>query len=336
MARLLSISNFKRYPPIQALFWTVIVWIVIEAGCHLCLPESLMVTRFYKIRDHVKTDPAPDIIIMGDSVSAGGILASMISSDTCNIRNYSIGGGGPVFSYLLFQQILKKDKLPRAILLAHSPHTFSGVRFPVLIGKFAYLSELPGLMYNSNSLSDTLYGILTRFSYVLSYREQFKSLLKGDVSFFRKKPIKNNQNEEQRIFEHLYQLKKGTFIPRDLGADLLPMYKESFRVSEMNRHYTSLMLKTAREKNVAIYWATMPVTERVVSYRHKINYHKDFYAFLDQFANEELLLFMQRDFLVFEDALFNDLSHLNISGSIKYTKMLNEKMVAYLLYKNKN
>jgi hypothetical protein len=293
-----------------------------------------MEMKFYEIRDCVKTGITPDIIILGDSVAAIGILASMISSDILNIRNYSIAGGGPVFSYLLLQQILDKNDLPKAIILAHSPHTFSDVRFPVLIGKFAYFSELPGLILNSNSLSDSLYGILTRFSYVLSYRDQFKSLLKGDASFFRKRPNNFNQNEDQRILEHLEQLKKGTFTPKDLGSSLWPMYKEPFHVSEMNSHYTSRMLKIAREKGITVYWATMPITERVDSYRQNINYHNNFYAFLDRFANEQLLFFVQRDFLVFEDAFFDDLSHLNLSGAIAYTTLLTEKINACLPVKN--
>lgn len=323
MVHHLSIHSFRRHPPTKAIAWFFVAAILLEIFCQLYLPHSEMELQFVEIRQRVVHEPALTIQIMGDSVAAGGILTTILSGNANIARNDAIPGSGPPFSYFLLKQEIAAGHTPTYLLLAHSPHTFSSVRFPVLVGRFAYWSELPELCWNSDDRSAFLYGMLTRFSYILSYRDQFKNLLKGDYRFFISKP-KPLMSEAKRLAQYQALLDKNQFKPKPLDNGVWPMYKEPFRVSPLNDHYFHLLLQTAKAHGIKVYWITMPVTDRVYQYREGLEYNKYLFHYLDQFVTRGELIYLQRDFLVYKDDFFNDLSHLNIGGAIKFSTYLSK------------
>jgi hypothetical protein len=326
MALHLSISSFKKYPPACAIVIFILAYIVLEIVCNIFLPTSNLEIQFSDLRERVVTYPAPNIQIMGDSVAAGGILASLFKDDNLSIRNDAVAGGGPAFSYLLLKSEIKAGKIPKTIIVAHSPHTFSGIRTPVLLGRFAHWSELPGLLMEDDiQLSDFMYALLTRFSYILSYRTQIKNLLRGNSAFFVNTESKD-PSEQERLNEYNNAVIKGTYSPKPLNQGIWPMYKEQFIVSPLNDEYFSALLDLANQYNIEVFWVTMPVTERVYDAREKIGFNTKFYQYINTYIHTKKLKSIQERFLVYDDVLFDDLSHLNTAGAVLFTKHLRMRM----------
>ncbi len=328
MERHLSIPSFRRHHPTQAIGLFLVGVLVLELICHTYLPRSYMELQFNKIRQCVVGGSAPAIQIMGDSVAAGGILTTFLGCDGKTIRNDALVGSGPAFSYFLLKDEIAAHRNPAYLILAYSPHTFSGIRTPVFIGSFAYWSELPELFWNSDDRFSFLYGILTRLSYILAYRDQFKALLtNGDYHFFISKPD-TDKSEKNRLNEYKALLDKNKFKPKSLGDGLWDMYKEPFRVSPLNDLYFCRLLQLTKSHGIKVYWITMPVTQRVHNYRQGISYESNFINYLDRFVKRGELKYIQRDFLVYEDKYFDDLSHINMNGAIKFSSRLSEILPA--------
>lgn len=322
MAHHSFISSFKRYPPARAIIIFVVAYVILEALCHLFLPTSKLEKQFDVLRERVVSEPPPDIQIMGDSVAAGAILTSLLNNASVSIRNDAVAGSGPAFSYLLLKSEIDAGRLPEKIILAHSPHTFSGVRTPVLLGRFAHWSELPGLLAEDDiSLSDFTYALLTRVSYILSYREQFKEAIKGHFYFFSHDDAPD-PSEQERLAIYRDEVARGEFHPRPLGEGVWPIYQESFAVSDLNNHYFSALLDLAKEHQIEIYWVTLPVTNRVFKAREEMGFNDHFYDYIDEYVQRGELRYYQKQFITYDDALFDDLSHLNTPGAIEFTRYL--------------
>jgi hypothetical protein len=330
MVRLSSISSFKRYPPLQAIGWFILFVLILEVTCRAWLPESGMENEFQAISKLAETAPAPTIEIMGDSVAAGGVLTTLLTQDSNTIGNYAVTGSGPAFSYFLLKRELAAGHAPAYVLIVHSPHTFSGVRFPVLVGSFARWSELPELFWNSDDGSAFLYGLLARLSYILTYRDQFKLLLtEGNYQFFLDRPVPRAP-ETQRLAEYRALEKTNAFKANPLPDEIWDMYKEPFRVSRLNDRFFRKMLQMAKANGIKVFWVSLPETRRVFDYRKKIGYTEDQFRYLDQFYATGELKFLQRDILVYEDDLFDDLSHLNMRGAIRFSSHLSRIWPAIL------
>jgi hypothetical protein len=322
MALHLFTFNFRDYPSVRAIGWFILTTLAVELICKWCLPRSNMEVQFGEMRLRVASKSAPTIQIMGDSVAAGGILTTLVSSNRDLIRNDALPGSGPAFSYFLLREEIAAGHVPKHLVLAHSPHTFSGTRYQVLVGRFAYWSELPELFLYCDDRSAFLYGVLTRFSYILSYRDQFQALLKkGDTRFFKSKP-ELPKSEEERLAEHQALLEESAIDRRPLKEGVWSMYREQFRVSKTNDYFFGRLMELAKANGINVYWVTMPVTERVYHSRRELNYEADLFSYLDQYVVREYLNYLQREFLVYEDEFFDDLSHLSIEGSIRFTSHL--------------
>jgi hypothetical protein len=295
--------------------------VIVEFALNLWGPRSAMEKDFTRIRDEVADRRAPRIQVLGDSVAAEAILGSIMCAGRDQARNDAIGGGGPAFSYLLVAQQIQAGRVPEAVVIAHSPHTFSGTRFPVLVGRFAHWSEMPDIVWNSDDLRGVAYGLLTRFSYLLAYRDELKNLTQGEARFFVTR-TPERKTEFERLAEHDRLLAQARFQPRNLGEGIWPMYKEEFSVAPLVDRYFRRLLELLKQHNVKVYWATLPVTERVSHVRRGIGYDERFYAYLDQFRVEGYLHFLQREVLVYEDRYFDDLSHLNMDGALRFSRHL--------------
>jgi hypothetical protein len=291
-----------------------------------------MEVEFHEISKRAETAPTPTVEIVGDSVAAGGILTTLLSKDSTNIVNYAVTGSGPAFTYLLLKRELAAGHAPAYVLIAHSPHTFSGVRFPVLVGSFAQWSELPELFWNSDDGSAFLYGLLARLSYILTYRDQFKLLLtQGNYQFFIDRPVPRAP-ETQRLAEYRALEKTNAFKANPLPDEIWDIYKEPFHVSRLNDRLFRKMLKLAKANGIKVFWVSLPVTKRVFDYREQVGYRGDLFRYLDQFSSAGELKFLQRDILVYEDDLFDDFSHLNMRGAIRFSSYLSGTLPAMLAH----
>ena len=180
-----SSSEARGRRALVACGWALVLVVALDLSCRALLPEGWLVKQEDIIRARVESQPAPDVQVVGDSVARSGLLASALVDAGLVARNDAIPAGGTPKTYLLLARQFAEGRIPKALVIAHSPHTFGQIRYEVLIGSFAHWSEVPSLVVQSDSWTDALYGVLTRVSWILMHRDSLRDLMtKGDTSFF--------------------------------------------------------------------------------------------------------------------------------------------------------
>lgn len=322
MDRLSSIFNSRPPRALRgALFFLALV-ATVECALPRLLPESQMVRLFRQVRARAAAPPAAAVEIVGDSVAHGGIFGTVLAESLRgpSVENLCMDGSGPLFTYFLLDEQIRAGAAPSVLIYAHAPHTFSGVRWPILVGKFCTWGETGRLLMERRNFFDIVDGVLARLSYTLSYREQIKAALHGDVDFFRRpKPL---PSEAQRV---------AAFRSRSASsAPPLPprpdiMYSNPFTVDPLNDKYIRRTLALARGHGIRVLWVTMPVNRTVYELREANGFNRDYRKFVEGLERDYGISFLQKEFLVFKDEEFSDYSHLNPAGGLRFTRLLAER-----------
>ena len=292
--------------------------VAIDAFCHVLLPDGELVELEDAMRAHVAAAPAPDIEVIGDSVARVGLMSSGLADGTLTAENVSTPASGTPKSFLMLARQFEAGHVPKVLVIAHSPHTFGQVRYEVLVGGFAYWSEIPGLVVDADKWTDVLYGVFTKLSYVLMHRDSFSDLLtKGDPSFFlakvgRRLPLP----DLERIKEFPARLAAGEF-PRDRVLEVRERAAMPFTVMPINDKYFRRILQLARTHGVKVFWVTMPSPAHTLKRRSKVHYEEDMLAYLRQFESSGELQILRGEFVAFPDNLFIDSLHLNEAGAVR-------------------
>lgn len=293
----------------------------VEVLLGVVAPESEMVMYFDVVRELVKQKRNVVIEVLGDSVSRTGIWAGILEEELgggATVENYSLQGSGPVFSYFLLRDQVQAGTAPKYVIYAHSPHTYSGVRFPVLVGTFCTWPETIELMLTGEEPYEVLYGVLNRFSYTLRYRDQFDKASRGDMTFF---------TEPREIFfgDRLYEHELANVRRQDFSVELPDRYVDPFTISSLNRKYFEKFIELAEANGITILWVTMPLPQSVYDARQADGFIADYYAFIDSIESPNVVM-LQPEFTVLDNMYFRDHSHLNAEGGIEFTKQLAAKM----------
>jgi len=305
-----STSSSKAERARRALLLASCVIVLLETAFAF-LPDNKLVKSF-----RADTVPAcgPDWQIMGDSVANGGILPTQVMAtlppDTY-VHNAAVAGSGPEFAYFMLKRQIAIGKAPKAILYAPSPHTFSSERVALLVGGYARWREIATIASLGNKIPEVTYGLLCKFSYTLRYREQLGSVLKGrrlDADEQNGVPV-NEQPAKHYTVETIH-----------------PMYKKSFQVTDFNRALLEEFLGLAGENHIPVYWFTMPIMPAVAEGRAPHNFDSDYTAFLADIKQRHNVQILQSDFLVWDEANFHDMTHLNSTGAFRLSKLLGEKL----------
>lgn len=295
--------------------------LLVEVVLGLVAPESDMVMYFDLVRELVTQKTNVVVEVFGDSVSRTGIWAGVLQEelgDSVVVENYSLQGSGPIFSYFLLRDQVDAGTAPRYIIYAHSPHTYAGVRFPVLVGSFATWGETGELLVSGGDPYEVVYGVLTRMFYTLRYREQLDRATRGDASFF---------TEPREIYfgDELYAHEKAHVRRQDFSIELPDRYVEPFTVSDLNRLYFDRFVALAEANDITILWVTMPLPQTVYNARRADGFMDDYYAFVDSIESEHVVM-LQPEFTVLDNKYFRDHSHMNADGGIEFTKQLAAKL----------
>jgi hypothetical protein len=324
MALRLSMRDSSRYPPLQAIALAALIYALLEVACHLYLPPSTMEAHFRQVRERMSAGPPAKVQLMGDSVAIDGILTSVMDPEGLAIRHDAIEGSGPVFSYLLLREEIAAGRVPSYLLMAQSPHTFSGIRYEILMGRFAYWSEMPELAWRAEERPEVIYGIFARLSYMLSYREQLREALFGDMAFFEEAaaPVKS---EAERLSAYRALAESGRFVPKKLPDGISSTNVEEFLVAPRVDYYFRRLLDLAQENGVKVYWISLPVPQRVFDFREQLDYYPDLFRYLDPFVARGQMQYLQRDAVVYEDSQFDDLLHMNMAGAVQFSQHLQER-----------
>ena len=316
MGRRSSISSSDGARRLSAIIIALVALVVIESVFTLVLPESRMVNLFEQIRqDPLGSEPV-DIEIVGDSVGRSGLWPHVMAGELdhrVTIRNGSMPGSGPVFSYLRLRDLIAAGDVPKYIIYSHAPITFNMVRHSVLISSFCTWPEALA-MFRYDDPYRIIYGIFNRLSYTLRYRSQFKKLLEGDASFF-------TGDHPPLAGEEWYDQALRKIERHDFSAPLDEYYDKPFSVMELNRLCIRQFVTLAAKHDVTVLWVTMPVPQQLYDKRQQTGFTADYYAFLDSLDHDNLIM-VQREFTVHEDDLFADASHFNAEGGIAFSRSL--------------
>jgi hypothetical protein len=209
--------------------------------------------------------------------------------------------------------------VPKALVIAHSPHNFSQFRYAVLLGGFAHWRELPTIIADYGQWTNSLYAVLTRGSYLLKHRDSFQSLVRDhDLSFFRERDADVEVlSDRSELFNFRRELPAGIYDQNRLQGDVPEFYSQPFTVLDLNDRYFRRLLAMAKAYGVKVYWFTMPTPQRVLAARARVNYERDLRNYLRQFERSGELRMLRGEFVVYDDTLFRDWLHLNLKGAVK-------------------
>jgi hypothetical protein len=303
----------------HAFCWAAVFVAVADLACRLVLPAGSLVEYEDFVRARVETDPAPDVQVVGDSVARSGFIASAVTDGTTTGRNDAIPGGGVLKSYLLLARQFAMGHIPKALVIAHSPHTFRQVRHEVVIGSFAHWNEVPELVARSDPWTDGLYGVLTRLSYFLMHRDSFRDLLtKGDAGFFLgKEQTQTTRPDIDRIDAFAQALATGTFDWARAGGAVEDFLRHPFVVDETNDYYFRQIIALAKAHGVEVFWVTLPSPRQVIEARASSGYEPALLEYLGQFEARGDLAILRGNFGEYPDEMFRDGLHLNEAGAIR-------------------
>jgi hypothetical protein len=316
---------------LKAMGWAIAVAAAIDLCCRIFLPSGFLVRIEYLTRQRVTSVPAPDIQIVGDSVARSGFISTALTDGRLITRNDAMPGSSPIFTYLLLRDEFDAGHIPKVLVIAHSPHTFRQVRYPVLIGSFAHWREIPGLVLDSGEWTASLYAVLTRISYVLMHRDSFKAAVsRRELSFF-KEPDESVQLISELTTLRRYQegLLKGRFEKAQLEDEENDIYHQPFHVESLNDKYFRKLLALAESKDVKVLWFTMPIRLGLKEAREQMGYGKSLHQYLDQFQKQGKLQIIRSEFVAYEDRLFRDTLHLNAAGAAKLACELRQMRTAF-------
>lgn len=315
-----SSSNERGRRALYGVCWAVALIFAVDLLCRVFLPGGELVELEDITRDRAESEAAPDIQVIGDSVSRSGFLSGALGNDQLTVRNDSMPASGAPKTYLLLERQFEKGHVPRVLVIAHSPHTFERVRYEVLVGGFAHWSEIPGLAKYAKHWTDVLYGAMTKLSYLLMHRDSIQDLLKkGDASFFTdNEPQSFLPPDLERLRDYGPRLAAGEFSNNRLASDASDYFHSPFTVAPMNDAYFRKILALAKRHNVMVFWVTMPTPRQVMKARATVNYEQDMLKYLRQFERPGEFEILQGPFSIYPGEMFRDMLHLNEAGAVNF------------------
>lgn len=316
---------------LKAMGWAIAVAAAIDLCCGIFLPSGYLVRIQYLTRQRVSSVAAPDIQVVGDSVARSGFISTALTDGRLITRNDAMPGSSPIFTYLLLRDQFDAGHIPKVLVIAHSPHTFGHVRYPVVIGSFAHWREIPSLVLDSGEWAASLYAVLTRMSYVLRHRDSFKrAVVRRDLSFFKE------PDESVHLISELTTLRRyqeglltGRFENTKLEDEENDFYRQPFHVESLNDKYFRKLLALAKSRGVKVLWFTMPIRPGLKEAREQVGYEQSLHQYLDQFQKQGKLKIIRSEVVVYEDRLFRDTLHLNAAGAAKLACELRQMRTAF-------
>ena len=314
-----SSSDAPGRRALKAFGVAVLLFIAVDLLCRALLPQGFLLRIEHLTRERMATAPAPDIQIVGDSVARSGFLASALTDETVIARSDALPGSGPVFSYFMLRDQFERGEIPKALIIAHSPHVLGQLRYPLVVGGFARWSEIPELAMDFGWWSETVYGTLTRLSYILMHRDSFRDIVTNrDFSFFREPDSDTNLfSDRNELVTFRKELAQGLFDKSKLPPEAGDFYRQRFTVTPENDRYFRRILAMAKANNVKVYWLTMPTPGSVLDARSKMNFEPDMLNYLRQFETSGEMTLLRPQFVVYDDNRFRDFLHLNLAGAVK-------------------
>lgn len=332
MARPSSISSSDLGRLSKAIHLTIVLVIVIEAGLAF-VPENVMIRTMHWMRTLLARQPAPAVQIHGDSVAQGALLASEIQRALphgTTVFNASLQGSGPEFTYFLLRHQIRSGRVPKTIVLAHSPHTLVTERLGVLVGGFLPWFEIGEAFRLGHHFFDTLYGVLANLSFTLRHREELGEVVKGRrqaiASWNDPIPTERWVRDVGAETEARWA-REGKTPP---SGDIHPVYLTKFAIDPGERAFLAETFALARAHGITVYWLTLPEHEAVAKAREPFGFAPAYYAFVDSLEARGDVRVLKRDFEVLPESEFGDYTHLRLRAALKLSREVGQRLAVDL------
>jgi hypothetical protein len=313
MRNLSSIFSFKNRDPFAAIVLFAVLVISIETMLAFVGKTNWKVSFKGDVALPAKS---PDLQVMGDSVAKGAVICQQLTEALPGhpyVLNTAIGGSGPEFSYFVLKREIAAGKAPKAILCAPSPHTFASGRIALLAGAFCTWPEIAELAKQRIAPCEIIYGIFTKLSWTLRYREQLADRMRG-----RAPETEGPQPVTDRM--------AGVVHRHYPAENLRSSHKQPFGVFRLNEIFLDKFMVLAEENHIPVYWATPPVLSVVYENRKQYNFDQAYFRFLDDVSAKYHVQTLQREFLIYPEDEFIDYDHLDKAGAARFTQLLAEKI----------
>ena len=316
----------------RAVWLTLTCVLVVELALTF-VPENVMIRTMRQVRALLASTPAPAIQIHGDSVAQGALLASEIETELpagVHVTNASLQGSGPEFTYFLYKHQIESGHVPGAIVIAHSPHTFTTERMGELVGAFLGWRDVPEALFQGHHFFDALYGVLCKLSFTLRHRGEIATMIKEHR-------VEGGEQWNDPIPTEAWVRKAGADAEAKWAhqakaplGPLHPVYLRPFVLDPAEREFLARTLALAREHHVHVYWLTLPEHVAVAAARESLGFAPAYAAFVDSLAARGEVSVLRRDFEVLPADAFSDYTHLRLPAALALSREVGREIAPSL------
>jgi hypothetical protein len=293
--------------------------IVVDVAFGYLLPPSAERVYYRTARAFVEETAAPDIQIVGDSAAGRGLIAqALAASDDVSVRNDALSGTRLAFTYYLLRRQFERGRIPSAIVLAHTL-SFDDSQADRLAATFLDSAELPEALAATTHWADSLYAVLSRYSYVLMNRQHFRALIvSGNYGFFVASSDENQYepHSDEALFDAYLSGAERALAPERFEEirRIRP-----FHVDDEADGYLRKLLALAKRHDVKVFWLTMPVPAVVAEAYGRFDTERELLAYLRQFEQRGELTTLEARFSVYDNDLFADTVHATPAGAVRFS-----------------
>ncbi len=303
----------------------LVACVCIDVGCRIALPPSGAVTRNSSERTFLAQSETPDVQIIGDSVAYFGLISSALVDDpSIYVRNDALSGSLLPYSYYVLRREFEAGRIPRAVVLAHSPFGFGQPAIREMAATFLDWEELADLALDGE-WQQALYGALARSSYILMNRQSFRNLLmSGDWRFFAT-PTASHVHKTVSDVDLLETYRTNATAKRPVDGWKGPTNLEAlhqlaiFRVRRETDRYFRKLLALAKEYDVPVFWITLPVSSSIRESLRDTHFEEDLSAYLARFERSGDLIVLERSLLAYDDRMFADEIHPTVAVTVRFS-----------------
>jgi len=278
--------------------------------------RELSIYQLMKKNEKIKTSPAYETIILGDSRA---LAVNFHAEEKEDIYNYSFANSGGMYPYVYFlKNYLKHQEKPKQILWSFIPLMLTDTWEIFKISPSGNSAEV----YRASKLfSITDMISLEKNSIFYQYPRVSRSLIEKKLYidavsigkyFSESYDIENNKQ--------LFNQKTGGLL---YSKDVSWRYNKNtyletteFNISDQEINFVEKFLKIAKNNNIKIYLFNMPIPETIYKKREEKLFYEKYFSVMDALKEKyPETLFIYKKIIAYRGSFFIDGSHLNSPGA---------------------
>lgn len=308
----------KKYTKIiLTSFYLIIIFLIIYANFYkinfLDSEYPKWKAKFDLIQENKNKDI--DILILGDSRTMAGIIPKKLKGNTLSL---ALGGGTPVESYLILEEVINKKIRVKNLIIAISPYHY-------MVQDSFYNRSVYFDLFDKESLkkvieNDKKYekrGYIKELSKIEYLKKPF---------LYGKQLFNYQKNRNIKILEKTKLEKGHSFFglaEESNGETFESGYKE-FEVLPVHNFYMNELIKLAEKNNINLIIEQMPINEATFKNINK-NFIINFKKYMQSLKEKNNLKNVNLNIWYMENKYFGDVSHVNSNGADIVTEKLKSK-----------